>query len=214
MKNLAFIATTIVVLTTCIARAEVEAIIVPLYTAGNSPMSETNSFGEYTVPAGKVFQIEHFGRTNPGTIWVTNGTLNVGLNLPLGGTQEGTPGGLNSFSPPLRVPGGWTLRLYHINPHGTQALFFGVLLDTVDLYAYVPSHIDTIQRIAADNSMTLSVASPRPVNIDVQKTDDLLNWENIQAQVRRKETDTSKYVIEAPSTNALGFFRAQVRASN
>jgi len=135
----------------------------------------------YTVPAGKVFILEHVafaqywadqseqrrlflrhgGTSSAGTIWTSD--LFYGSDF-------------NTLFRPLKMPAGVAISV-PVSDALFRVYLYGLLVDEADLYASVPVEADTseIAEVSGDRTLegTLTMDSPRPVAIEAQSSNGL-----------------------------------------
>jgi len=192
------------------------ASLVSIFTVGTAiseitPMlikissTTTHYTATYTVPAGKVLIIENY------TISAYQGKY-VRLYkdsdvIPLSPSWSPPPA-------PLKVPEGWTIRIDKVTVGETYtAYLFCLLVDPADLYAYVPSQIDSFSIADNTGSLTVNLASARPSKISIEQSSDLKTWESDpSAEVHKDSFDKTQYQVSVTCTNQAQFYRAVAKA--
>lgn len=190
------------------SQAEVEAITFRL---------DNNVAPSYTVPAGKVFLLEWYSRDysvdgglNDVVVGIGGGSILFRdfVREAVGNTNPESSG---YFLKPLRFPQGASISTAE-PPDVTEfaTIFIGLLIDTADLYATVPSEFKQTGVASGQIAATLKQSSPRPTVVKVESSTDMETWTpDPTATVANTSDKTEKQVTVAANTPAK-FVRAKV----
>jgi len=158
----------------------------------------------FVVPSNKVLLIEHvFTEGTDPNFRIEKGALVARL--------KGIADDVKSFSPPVKVPGGWTVKntAYDSSQH-----VFGLLVAPADLYAAIPSEFKALATVSGGLTGTIELGSPRPAQVSIDKTSELVSpdWtEELTALVERMSATQRKFTLPMPLEDNQ-FFRAKARA--
>lgn len=195
---------------TAAARAEVTAVNLVLE-------SETGK-RSYEVPAGKVLIVEHIVFS---WYWDVQGHTKKVLLGVKGEDASYQPAEFVSqsdrmiFDPPMRLVGGNVIYISDLSP-SAECFLIGLLVDTADLYAALPSEITDFQVAAQTLSGSLRLDTPRPARVRLEQTTNLLRdtWEPIDSAGIESTADTRlrTFALDVPTNSPHLFVRGRARS--
>jgi len=190
------------------AFAKVTATTVRLYMQTLDPSNLT-----YTVPAGKVFILEHVGFS---TTWTQSRKIHI---VPLKGTDFASTVELsfgksfNTLDRPLKLPTGTKVASVNTMTN-EECILFGVLADNTDLYAAIASELTNPALDGGFLSADLVLDSPRPAVVTAESTAQLdpSDWrEDVGAVTATTEPGIRRVRVD-PGASRSKFVRASARA--
>lgn len=180
----------------------------PSFGAVESVLFHVTTNEIFTVPAGKVLIIESLQTPNPFGASLDSQRLEKGTNSFT--VRFDNEGGVRL---PIKIPEGWTLRGIDEGLEGaTDVWVFGLLVSPSDLFASTQHRIDSIAINGGMASLDIQTASPRPAQINVEKSSEADNgWQAAENAVVTPTADKSRYTATVPVEGSKGFIRTKAR---